>query len=91
MRLPKPDAFGCRVCNKIDWADTDEAQAKPEHVPHRGYDIGSCKGEMVKLWSMDSLMGAGEKRCLLLLEEAVVGLKHIGWTGEQIIGVVRDA
>ncbi len=43
-------AWGCKTCNKIDWIDKKEATAKPEHVSHRGVDIGSCPGVMIKLW-----------------------------------------
>jgi hypothetical protein len=43
-------AWGCKTCNKIDWVDSKEALAKPEHIPHRGVDIGSCKGKMIKLY-----------------------------------------
>jgi len=43
-------AWGCRICNKIDWVGAEKCSAKPEHVPHRGYDIGSCEGEMLKLY-----------------------------------------
>ena len=46
----KPIAWGCRVCNKIDWADSTEQMAKPEHVAHRGCDIGKCKGKMIPLY-----------------------------------------
>lgn len=44
-------AWGCRTCNKVDWVDDKETKAAPEHVPHRGVDIGDCKGKMVKLYS----------------------------------------
>ena len=38
----KPIAWGCKTCNKIDWADKEEQTAKPEHVCYRGTDIGVC-------------------------------------------------
>lgn len=47
----KPTAWACRTCGKIDWADTDEQLAKPEHVSHRGYDIGTCQGTMIRLYA----------------------------------------
>ena len=46
----KPIAWACRTCNKIDWADSKEQLAKPEHVSHRGFDIGTCKGTMIPLY-----------------------------------------
>jgi len=46
----RPAAWACKICNKIDWADTKEQGAKPEHVSHRGVDIGTCKGVMIPLW-----------------------------------------
>lgn len=46
----KPIAWACRLCNKIDWADTKEQTAKPEHISHRGVDIGDCKGKMIPLY-----------------------------------------
>ena len=46
-------AWGCRKCNKIDWVDNPEQTAKPEHVSHRGVDIGSCGGEFIKLFVLD--------------------------------------
>ena len=46
----KPIAWGCRTCNKIDWADKEEQTAKPEHVCYRGTDIGECDGEMIPLY-----------------------------------------
>ena len=45
----KPYAWGCKTCNKIDWADTEEPLAKPEHRPYRGMDLGTCDGEMIPL------------------------------------------
>ncbi len=47
---PYPTAWACRTCNKIDWADTDEKLAKPEHIPYRGIDLGECKGTMIQLY-----------------------------------------
>lgn len=46
----KPIAWACRICNKIDWADTDEQLAKPEHCSHRGVDVGTCNGKMIPLF-----------------------------------------
>ncbi len=36
----------CDICGKEDNDGTDEQLAKPEHISHRGVDIGTCKGEM---------------------------------------------
>lgn len=47
---PQPIAWACRTCNKVDWADSKEQLAKPEHVSHRGFDIGTCKGKMIPLY-----------------------------------------
>jgi ribosomal protein L37AE/L43A len=38
----------CPTCGKTDHDGADEALASPEHVPHRGVDIGTCKGCMYK-------------------------------------------
>ena len=46
----KPIAWACRKCNKVDWNDTEEQLAQPEHVSHRGIDIGKCDGEMIPLF-----------------------------------------
>jgi hypothetical protein len=43
-------AWACKTCNKVDWVDAKEALAKPEHIPHRGFDIGKCKGKMIRLY-----------------------------------------
>ena len=50
---PKPVAWACRTCGKLDWADTDEMLAAPEHLSHRGIDIGTCKGEMIRLYTKE--------------------------------------
>jgi hypothetical protein len=50
--IRRPIAWGCRTCNKIDWADTIEQLASPEHVSHRGVDIGSCRGKMIPLFDV---------------------------------------
>ena len=46
----RPTAWACRTCNKVDWADTEEQLAKPEHRSHRGFDIGDCRGKMIPLY-----------------------------------------
>ena len=46
----RPTAWACRACNKVDWADTEEQLAAPEHRSHRGFDIGDCRGKMVPLY-----------------------------------------
>ena len=43
-------AWACRTCNKIDWVDSKEQIAKPEHIAHRGVDIGTCDGEFIELY-----------------------------------------
>ena len=48
----KPIAWGCKTCNKFDWADTKEQLAFPEHVAHRGVDIGDCEGKMIPLYAL---------------------------------------
>ncbi len=42
-------AWGCPVCKKFDWADAPTPLAKPEHIPYRGVDLGTCKGKMIPL------------------------------------------
>lgn len=64
--LIKPTAFGCRRCNKIDWFDDREQKAQPEHVSHRGIDIGSCDGEMEKLYDEQTLIAHIKKADELL-------------------------
>ena len=49
-------AWYCPVCRKIDLIEAKEPMAKPEHVPHRGVDIGTCKGIMISLYSDQSLI-----------------------------------
>lgn len=54
VRHQRPTAWACRTCGKIDWADTNEQLAAPEHVSYRGVDIGTCAangGKMVPLYS----------------------------------------
>lgn len=46
----KPIAWACRTCNKVDWADSKEQLAEPEHISYMGTDIGSCKGKMIPLY-----------------------------------------
>lgn len=46
----KPIAWGCKTCNKIDWADSKEQLAKPEHISYRGIDLGNCKGKFIPLY-----------------------------------------
>ena len=43
-------AWVCRTCGKVDFADEEERRAAPFHVPHRGYDIGSCPGRMIPVF-----------------------------------------
>jgi len=50
MNNMKPIAWYCPVCKKFDLVDAKEQMAKPEHVSHRGVDIGSCKGTMIPLY-----------------------------------------
>jgi hypothetical protein len=50
MMRYKHVAWACKTCNKVDWVDAKEALAKPEHIPHRGFDIGKCKGKMIRLY-----------------------------------------
>ena len=45
-----PIAWYCPVCKKFDLADAKEPMAKPEHIPYRGVDVGSCKGVMIPLY-----------------------------------------
>ncbi len=43
-------AWYCPICKKFDFVDSEEVLCKPEHIPYRGVDIGSCKGRMIKLY-----------------------------------------
>ncbi len=49
----KPRAWYCPICKKFDLADVKESLAAPEHVPHRGVDIGNCKGKMIPLYEKE--------------------------------------
>ena len=51
----KPYAWVCRKCNKFDFADTKEQLASPEHVSHRGVDIGSCNGQFIALYTLEQI------------------------------------
>ncbi len=53
MKGKEPIAWACKVCNKMDWADSKEQLAKPEHRAYRGVDIGECKGEMIPLYKKE--------------------------------------
>jgi len=46
----KPKAWYCPKCKKFDLADVKEPLASPNHVPHRGVDIGNCDGVMIPLY-----------------------------------------
>lgn len=50
IRYRKIVAWACKTCNKVDWADSKEQLAKPEHVPYRGIDLGTCKGKFIPLY-----------------------------------------
>ncbi len=56
----KPVAWGCKTCNKFDWAGIKKQLAAPEHISYRGVDIGSCNGEMIPLYS-SPIAKKGEK------------------------------
>ena len=60
----KPTAWYCPVCNKFDLVDVKEAMASPEHVPHRGYDIGSCKGIMIPLYDCNNCPLKSANKCV---------------------------
>lgn len=47
----QPIAWACKTCGKIDWADSKEQKAQPEHISYRGIDLGECKGKMIPLFS----------------------------------------
>ena len=36
----------CNVCGKTTTSDTPNDDAAPEHIAHRGQDIGNCSGMM---------------------------------------------
>ena len=50
----KPKAWYCPICNKFDLANVKEVMASPEHVPHRGVDIGNCSGVMIPLYDYEN-------------------------------------
>lgn len=49
----RPDGWVCRICLKVDFADTEEQLAKPEHVAYRGVDLGKCKGKFLPFYFCD--------------------------------------
>ena len=53
-----PTGWACKKCNKFDWHDSSIFLAAPEHVPHRGFDIGTCGGKMIPLYDEDSIRSA---------------------------------
>ncbi len=56
----KPTAWYCPKCKKFDLADVKRAMASPEHVPHRGVDIGNCTGEMIPLYASQPNKSTGQ-------------------------------
>ncbi len=51
----RPVVWACRTCGSVDWDEDhspDEQWEKnsPNHVWHRGMDIGTCKGVMMALF-----------------------------------------
>ena len=61
VKLPdRPTAWACRVCGKVDWSDTEEQLARPEHWSYRGCDVGKCEGDMVPLYSEDAVLIANK-------------------------------
>jgi hypothetical protein len=63
----RPYAWYCPVCKKFDIAHEKEQMAKPEHIAHRGVDIGSCNGRMIRLYTDDRIRKL-EKAAKLCLE-----------------------
>lgn len=52
-RKVDPIAWYCPVCKKFDLAEVKKPMAMPEHIPHRGHDIGCCKGKMIPLCKLE--------------------------------------
>lgn len=52
--MNKPYAWYCETCKKFDIAHEKEALAKPQHIPHRGFDIGECRGIMIPLYKEET-------------------------------------
>ena len=50
-----PVGWACKKCNKFDWYDSPSSLAFPKHVPHRGFDIGTCGGEMIALYDKEAM------------------------------------
>ena len=50
-----PTGWACKKCGKFDWYDSPINFASPEHIPHRGVDIGTCDGKMIPLYDEDSI------------------------------------
>ena len=55
INIQKPFAWYCPKCKKFDVMEEDEQLASPEHVSHRGFDIGSCKEKMIPLYKISQL------------------------------------
>jgi len=59
IKYPKiPTAWVCKLCHQVDFPEVGEPMASPEHIPHRGVDIGSCPGKMVPVYSREDLEAA---------------------------------
>ena len=56
INLPKnPTGWACKKCGKFDWYDSAKNLASPEHVPHRGADIGTCGVQMIALYDKEAI------------------------------------
>ena len=71
----------CKKCQKFDSVFTKEQTAKPEHVSHRGIDIGRCKGVMGKVFVIKGCSMDREKAKSLLGKSVNKdgGLFNLGW------------
>ena len=96
---PRPYA----TCNKFDFSDTEEQLAQSEHISHRGFDIGTCTGKMLPLYTLEQFeemkpktldnlyLSKGVKKDLEFVE---LGYEFLGCThlcdGNEEIHVFRD-
>jgi hypothetical protein len=57
----RPTAWICKKCLKMDFPEIEESLAKPEHIPYRGVDIGTCGNPMIPVYSKEDILKANEE------------------------------
>ncbi len=61
VKMPtEPTYWFCPTCGKWDSPRVSKPMATPEHRPYRGIDLGTCKGTMITLYSMEDIQEANK-------------------------------